>query len=114
MSPKLKAYATLALVFVAGAAAGAGGLIALGPPRPSEPLPGLEELDLSRDQRVRAKAVLERHRPELEAVLADVRPKLETIHEAVATDLEREVLTEAQAKKLRELRAQHKGPPLPR
>lgn len=109
MSSKVRAGLVLVLVFAAGALAGAGGLRLAGPPRPpADPLPGLEELDLDSAQRARARIVLDKYRPELEAVLAEVEPRLKPIRDKVETELKRDVLTEAQAKHLDELKARRR------
>ena len=83
----------------------------LGPPRPSEPLPGLEELGLDRTQRATAKLILEKHRPELEAILAEVEPRLRPIRDTVESELRRDVLTDSQAKRLEELKKGGRRPP---
>ena len=74
--------------FLVGAAVGAGGMRLMHPRRHGGPpmLP-LAELALTADQDRAAKAIIEKRRPELEAILHESFPKVRAIHE----DVEREV-----------------------
>jgi hypothetical protein len=111
MSPRLKSGLLLVLVFAAGGALGAGIHASL--PHPPRPVDPLTDLDLDASQRARAKEILDRHRPELEAALKDVQPRIKAIQDDVEIELRRDVLTEPQRKKLDELKKTHLPPPLP-
>lgn len=105
MTPKATAALVLALVFGAGALVGVSAARFVGAPKPPpEPLPGLDGLDLSPAQRARARAVIDAHRPELEAVLVDVEPRLKPIRDKVETELRRDVLTPEQGRRLDEIK----------
>lgn len=119
----LKSGLLLLAVFVAGAATGGGVHAWLGPRHPPQPpphlrgpppggLPGwLKGLDLSEEQKEKARAIFEKHRPELQAVFEESFPKARAVHERIEQELG-EVLTEAQRAKLEELKKQrpHRGP----
>ncbi len=100
-------------IFLAGAAAGAGLYRWTGPRFPHRPpLMGVpfHELGLSADQEVKARAIGERHRHEMDAILRSTFPQVRAIHEQMEQEL-RETLTDEQHKKLDELKARR--PPLP-
>lgn len=108
----------LVAVFVAGAATGAGLIGAFRPaghasPRPRPPgdgmPPGLSELGLSPDQAARARAILDRHRAELEAAIQETFPRVRAIQDRIDQEI-RAVLTPDQAARLDELR--RRRPPL--
>jgi len=99
--------------FLAGGAAGAGLVTWLrpGPPHhgPHQPSPGwlpppLAALDLTVEQQQKAKAIMEKHRPELEAVVRESFPRLRALLDQVDKEL-RGILTEPQALKFDELKA---------
>jgi hypothetical protein len=101
-------------IFLAGAATGAGAVHLfrpggpLGPtgrgagpfPPAAAPLPpALRGLDLTPEQERIARALMEKHRPEMEAVLRETFPRFEAIRRQFEAEL-RPSLTEAQARKL--------------
>jgi uncharacterized membrane protein len=101
-------------IFLVGAVAGAGAAHWFrpggphgrpgpgGPPFPpaGAPLPpGLSGLDLTPEQEKIARALMEKRRPEMEAVLRETFPKFEAIRRQFEADL-RPSLTEAQVRKL--------------
>jgi Spy/CpxP family protein refolding chaperone len=80
------------------------------PPPMSAPLP-LEQLGLSEEQREKARQILERHRPELEAVLRETFPRMRGIGEQIEREI-REILTPEQRARLDELKSRWPpGPP---
>lgn len=121
---KIRLLSALLLVatFAAGAVTGAGILRFLGPP-PGPPHHGpgappmfaplpLEELELSADQKTKIRAILERHRPELEAILQESFPKVRAVNDKVEKEV-RDVLSEEQQKELDELKRRRPPPPRP-
>jgi len=121
---KIRVMSALLLIgtFAAGAVTGAGILRFLGPPpgpphhgrgRPPmfAPLP-LEELELSAEQKTKIREILERHRPELEAILQESFPKVRAINDKVEKEV-RGVLTAEQQKELDELKRRRPPPPPP-
>ena len=113
---KLRLWTGLAVVaiFLAGAATGAGAVHLfrpggpLGPPGhgagPIPPAgaplpPALRGLDLTPEQERTTRALMEKHRPEMEAVLRETFPKFEAIRRQLEAEL-RPSLTGAQARKL--------------
>ena len=73
-----------------------------GPPFPpaGAPLPpGLAGLDLTPEQEKIARALMEKRRPEMEAVLRETFPRFEAIRRQFEAEL-RPILTEAQVRKL--------------
>ena len=107
----------LVAMFAAGTATGVGlcrwistsSGQALGPPPPPPPLP-VEELGLTAEQRQKVQDIVERHRPELEAILQDAYPKARAINERIEKEV-REVLTPEQRTKLDQLKALRPPPP---
>ncbi len=116
-------------ILLVGAATGAGAVHLfrpggpMGPPRHSEPPipppgaplpPGLAGLDLTPEQEKTARALMEKRRPEMEAVLRETFPRFEAIRRQFEADL-RPFLTEAQARKLDAHKPEpppgHTGPP---
>jgi Spy/CpxP family protein refolding chaperone len=79
------------------------------------PIP-LDELGLSEEQRQKAHAVFERHRPELYAILRETYPKANAVREKVEREV-RELLTPEQRRRLDELESRRPprppGPPGP-
>lgn len=114
-----RAALALLATFMAGALAGAGveHLRAARAPQgfpAGLPLPPpFEELDLTATQRDRILEILERRRPEMDAIMAEVLPRMR----AVATSVDAEVrgaLTPEQREKLDQIRAQRIILPAPR
>jgi hypothetical protein len=102
-------------VFVSGAMVGGGLLRLVGEPQPPGPgtlPPPLSELGLSPEQEARARAILDSHRPQIEAVMNDARPKLRSIHERVEAEV-RAFLTDEQKRRLDLLKPSRRPPPLP-
>ncbi|MCC6215914.1 MAG: periplasmic heavy metal sensor [Polyangiaceae bacterium] len=103
--------------FLLGLASGVGLTRLLGPPHPPPPPYGpppadpLDALDLSPEQRARADAIRERHRPAIEAVLREGFPRMRALHEQMRAEL-REILTPEQRRRLDELDAR-RPPPRP-
>jgi hypothetical protein len=83
------------------------------PARPPPPgmLP-LDRLDLSADQQEKARAIMERYRPELETVMRESFPKVRAIHERMDKELEG-ILTDDQRKLARALQKSRPFPPGP-
>lgn len=104
-----RAAAVLVATFLAGGAAGAGIEHARLGRRPEHFRPGMHlppmfhELGLNEDQREKIFVVMERRRPEFEAVMSEMAPRMRAIGDSMDADL-RPILTEAQQKKLAELR----------
>jgi Spy/CpxP family protein refolding chaperone len=96
--------------FLAGAAAGAGLVTWLRPPlfhqgpREGGLPPPLTGLGLTPDQQQKAQAIMERHRPAMEAVLKESFPRLRALRDQVDQEL-KTILTEPQARKLDEWKA---------
>jgi Spy/CpxP family protein refolding chaperone len=74
--------------------------------------PYLHELDLSPDQERQARAIVEKYRPELDAVVRATFPKVREINDEIDADLAK-ILTPAQLERMKELRARGPGPPPP-
>lgn len=112
-SARVRAILVLVLVFALGGFAGLGVARWLGPPAPPRPpIPGgLGELGLSAAQEEQARAILDRHRPEIERAMAELRPRLRAIQEQVDAEL-RAILDEGQRAKLEQLRATRPPPGL--
>lgn len=111
---RLRAFFLLAAMFVVGALAGAGlvrhlGLPAPQPPRPP-PLEALARLGLTPDQEAKARAVIERHRPELDAIVQETMPRVRAVQDAIDRELAA-LLTPEQARRLEELK--RNAPPRP-
>ena len=107
-------------IFLAGALSGAGLYRALAqpgrpppPPREGPPPrgapPWLRELDLTAEQETQARAILDKHRPALEAILHQQFPRVRAIEDQVQSEL-RALLSPAQQKRLDEIRARRPGP----
>lgn len=101
---KFIAVGLLALVFVAGGAAGWGvregarceGRGRRGPDAMVERLG--RELDLSAAQRDSVRAVFKRHHPETEALWAAVRPRFDSIKARVRTEIAAQLTPDQQAR----------------
>jgi len=113
---RLRIWSGLVLfcVFLAGAVAGAGVFAwwrsAPHSPRPHKDLPPhLKELELTAEQREKAKEVFARHRTAIESIFQQNFPRVRAANEQTERDL-RSVLTEAQTNKLDEIEAR---PPPP-
>ncbi len=100
----------LIAVFAIGIVAGLGIAPLLRPPPPGDLPPGLAELGLSRDQRARVAAIVDRHRGEIDAALGDALPRLRAVQESVALEIE-QVLDADQREEFRQMRARRSAPP---
>lgn len=121
---RLLTAALFVATFAAGTAFGAGLLVAIAPrpphgfahrPLPPPPAQGmgplpLGELGLSPAQDEQARAILDRHRPALEAILRESFPRVRAENERIENEI-RAILTDEQRKKLDTLRAAR--PPRP-
>jgi uncharacterized membrane protein len=101
-------------VFVAGAATGAGVAVFVGVRRPHGPPgmlpPPIAGLGLSPEQADKARAVLERHRPEIEAAIQESFPRVRAIQDRADAEI-RALLTPEQAARFDEARSRR--PSLP-
>lgn len=108
--------------FAAGTVTGAGVLRFLGPPGPPPlgphgppgasplgPFPA-DELGLSPEQRRQAHEILERHRPELDAVLRSTFPRVREINDRIERELIT-ILTPEQRQRLEQIKATRPPPP---
>jgi Spy/CpxP family protein refolding chaperone len=115
---RLMTVLLLVATFVLGAAAGAGASRWLAPdctPASSDGRPPfgpwpLRQLHLSPEQEAKVQDILERHRPELDAILRESFPQVRAIHEEIDREIG-EVLTEAQRAELARLKARWPFPP---
>ncbi len=85
-----------------------------GPPPPPPmmgPIPA-EELGLSSEQRQRVREIMDRYRPELEAVLHETYPRVRTINERMEKEV-RSVLNAEQQARLDDIRSRRPPPPPP-
>lgn len=112
-SAQVKVGLVLVATFALGAVFGGGMHAWLGPRhRPPPPMPGMQggppngalprwmgELDLTAEQREKARAIFEKYRPELQKVFEETFPKAHAVNEKMQAEL-RDVLTEAQREKL--------------
>jgi hypothetical protein len=105
--------------FMVGLVTGGGLCRLLGPPPPPFPPPPpppflapLGELELTPRQQEQARAILERHRPELDALVREAFPRVRAIHEQMMVEL-RPLLTPAQRTKLDAIQARRPPPPPP-
>jgi hypothetical protein len=71
--------------------------------------PMFHELGLSGDQREKIFVIMERRRPEFDAVMSEMAPRMRAIGDSIDEEL-RQILTEAQQKKLAELK--ERPPPI--
>jgi Spy/CpxP family protein refolding chaperone len=111
---EIRAMTALVIVatFLSGAVAGAGAYHWFAPQRghPHHPHFGpLAELDLSPEQDTEAKAIMERYRPELEAVMRETFPKVRAVHARIDAEL-RSILNPAQRAKFEAFQRQHPAP----
>lgn len=107
----------LLATFAVGVVTGAGILFLLGPPMPPPPPPPpffapLAGLDLTPTQQRQARAIQERHRPELDALVREAFPRVRAINDQMRQEL-RAILTPAQRAKLDEMDARRPPPPPP-
>ncbi len=103
----------LLAVFGAGAAVGAVGMKQFGhadAPHASGPTAYLDrlqrELDLNPGQRAQIQGVLERYRPQMEALWAEQQPRYEALREGIRAEI-RPMLTDAQRTKYEEMIRRH-------
>jgi len=85
-----------------------------GPPPPPPmmgPIP-VEELGLSVEQRQQVREIMDRYRPELEAVLQETYPRVREINERMEKEV-RGVLTAEQQSRLDDIRSRRPPPPPP-
>jgi Spy/CpxP family protein refolding chaperone len=115
-SVRLLTAVLLVATFAAGTVTGAGvcrwaspGPGHHGPPPPPGPLP-FHELALTQDQSAKVHAIMELHRPELDAILRESYPKVRVVNEKIEREVQ-EVLTPEQRKKLDEIKARRPPPP---
>jgi heavy-metal resistance protein len=111
--PKAWAVALLAVVFIAGAAVGWGlRAWAAGAPTPHHRDPRAIVADLAKRvglapaQRESVRAVLERHRAEMDSLWRAVRPRLDSIRTVMQAEISAQ-LTPAQQERFRDLVARH-------
>jgi uncharacterized membrane protein len=104
-------------VFLAGAVAGAGLSAWLHPPpsRPPPPRhgwlpPHLGELELTVDQQKKAQVIFEKYRTIMEDLVQETFPRVRATQDQMEQEL-RAILTDAQGKKLDEIRARRPPPP---
>lgn len=121
-SVRLVTAMLLVVTFAAGTLTGVGISVWLRhdhrrpPPPPMFASLPLEDLDLSGEQRDKVRAILDRHRPEIEAAVRETFPKVQAINEQTEREV-KEILTDAQKQRLEELkqrRKHHRPPPPPR
>jgi Spy/CpxP family protein refolding chaperone len=110
---KLLSGLVLVATFAAGTLVGAGVHRWMRPPHrhPTPPmhLP-LEELDLSPDQLVKAHAIIDGHRAELELILRGTFPRVRAVHAQIEAEV-RAILTPSQRDRLDEIEASRPPPP---
>ena len=78
------------------------------PPPPHMGLP-LRELDLTPEQDTKARAIMERHRDELEGILRGTYPRVRAVNDKMENEL-RAILTPAQQAKLDEIKSRRPPP----
>jgi Spy/CpxP family protein refolding chaperone len=102
-------------VYALGVVTGAALLRWLGPGRPPRHHgppgmpPHFAELSLTEEQAARVKEILERHRPELDAILAEAMPRAKTVYDAMDTET-RALLTPDQQQRFDALKARRPTP----
>lgn len=117
-SVRLLTALLLVATFAVGTVTGAGICRALGPPPPPHPphpppppfVALISGLELTPRQQEQARAIQERHRPELDALLRQAFPRVRAINDEMRREL-REILTPAQRAKLDEMDARRPPPP---
>jgi hypothetical protein len=109
---KIKTAAVVIAIFMAGAFTGIGTYRWMErPERPPTPVHFiLAHLQLTAEQEVKAEEVIERHRPEIEAVFSEGFPKIEAINRKIADEV-REFLRPEQREQLDRLLVE--PPPMP-
>jgi hypothetical protein len=108
----IRAMTALVIIgtFLSGALTGAGVYHWFVPHR-SHPLhhpgaPPLAELGLNAEQESKAKAIMDAHRAELEAILHDTFPKVRAVHERIDNEL-RAILTVDQRQRFDRWKSEH-------
>ena len=84
-------------------------------PHPPRFLGPFSELGLSKQQELKVQRIIEKHRPELEAILHETSPKVRVVFDAIDKEV-RALLSPEQQKKLDQIKARLPFPPpgLPR
>lgn len=94
MSSRWRATLLLIVVFLAGVGVGVAGLRLLGPRRGGRPTTDRavemlgRRLKLRNAQRDSVRAVLERHRPELDSVWGAFRPRFDSLQHTIGKEIE--------------------------
>lgn len=111
--PRLVAAVVLIVTFVCGAVAGVvTAPLVLPPPGAGPPLLPFGGIGLSAEQEARGRQIIERHRPEIDAILSEAAPKVNAVRERIAAELAT-VLTPEQQVELRELEKRRRPPGAP-
>lgn len=124
MSSRWRATLLLIVVFLAGVGVGVAGLRLLGPRRGARPTTDRavemlgHRLKLRNAQRDSVRAVLERHRPELDSVWGAFRPRFDSLQRVIGKEIEAQLDPDQREKftKLRqesEQRRRDRPPPPP-
>jgi Spy/CpxP family protein refolding chaperone len=98
-TPRVRALLALVFVFVLGGVAGAGVARLAGGRGPHGGPPELRALELTPAQERQARAIGDRHRPELEAIRVEVAPRVRAVRERMRAEL-RAILTPEQRARL--------------
>jgi Spy/CpxP family protein refolding chaperone len=118
---RLRAAAVLVATFLAGGVTGAGVMHLRAPRPPPHPHgphrvmmlpPFFEELGLTDAQRTQVVAIMERRRPEMDAVMAEVFPRMRSVADSIDAEV-RDILTPDQREKFDKHREQRLAPPPP-
>ena len=122
MSSRWRATLLLIVVFLAGVGVGVAGLRLLGPRRGGRPTTDRavemlgRHLKLRNAQRDSVRAVLERHRPELDSVWGAFRPRFDSLQRVIGKEIEAQLDPDQREKftKLRqEFEQRHRDRPPP-
>lgn len=124
MTNRWRATLLLIVVFVAGVGVGVAGLRLLGPRRGGRPTTDRavemlgHRLNLRNAQRDSVRAILDRHRPELDSAWASFRPRFDSLQHQIGKEIEAQLDPDQREKftKLRqefEQRRKDRPPPPP-